>query len=262
MFTSEGLFTDVNGDPINATLFLGIPNQVSTANALTIIGTTATVRTALGWQPMGPVAHAASRDHVRIIRRSRAASDGFSLIEVIVAMSILMVGLLGLAQVFYFGMVIVGTSSAQLIAREKAREAIESVHTARDTRVITWAQIRNVGDAGLPGGLGANAAANGGGVLHQRRAVRCSQPARRPGRDRDDAGQEMTPGPDNTLGTADDIPLVGFTRQIAICDINGNPNLRQIAVTIRYNGSARGRQPAAHLHADHLHLELLVRTTP
>lgn len=45
MFTSEGSFTDVDGNPINASIFLGVPNQVSTANALTIIGTTATVRT-------------------------------------------------------------------------------------------------------------------------------------------------------------------------------------------------------------------------
>ena len=45
MFTSEGSFTDVNGNPINASVFLGVPNQVNTANALTIIGTTATVRT-------------------------------------------------------------------------------------------------------------------------------------------------------------------------------------------------------------------------
>ncbi len=45
MFTSEGSFTDVDGNPINASVFLGVPNQVSTANALTIIGTTATVRT-------------------------------------------------------------------------------------------------------------------------------------------------------------------------------------------------------------------------
>jgi prepilin-type N-terminal cleavage/methylation domain-containing protein len=44
LFTSEGSFTDRNGDPINATIFLGVPNQVTTANALTIIGTTATVR--------------------------------------------------------------------------------------------------------------------------------------------------------------------------------------------------------------------------
>ena len=27
LFTSEGSFTDVNGDPINATFFLGIPNR-------------------------------------------------------------------------------------------------------------------------------------------------------------------------------------------------------------------------------------------
>jgi prepilin-type N-terminal cleavage/methylation domain-containing protein len=45
MFTSEGSFTDVDGNPINASVFLGVPSQVSTANALTIIGTTATVRT-------------------------------------------------------------------------------------------------------------------------------------------------------------------------------------------------------------------------
>jgi prepilin-type N-terminal cleavage/methylation domain-containing protein len=45
MFTSEGSFVDVNGDPINATILLGIPNQRPTANALTIIGTTSAVRT-------------------------------------------------------------------------------------------------------------------------------------------------------------------------------------------------------------------------
>ena len=44
MFTSEGTFADVNGDPINATVLLGIVNQPQTANAVTIIGTTATLR--------------------------------------------------------------------------------------------------------------------------------------------------------------------------------------------------------------------------
>ncbi len=44
MFTSEGTFADVNGDPINATLLLGVANQPNTANAVTIIGTTATLR--------------------------------------------------------------------------------------------------------------------------------------------------------------------------------------------------------------------------
>jgi prepilin-type N-terminal cleavage/methylation domain-containing protein len=167
-----------------------------------------------------------------------ARDDGFSLIEVVVAMSLLMVGLLGLAQVFYFGLAIVGTSSAQLIAREKAREAIESVHTARDTRVITWAQIRNIDNPACLPAWGANLVSNPGG-----RFTTLEHPLLAAGPDglvatADDVGQEMTPGPDNTLGTADDVPLVGFRRQIAICDVTGNPNLRLIAVTISYPGSS------------------------
>ena len=44
MFTSEGMFTDANGDPTNATISLGVPNQASTATAITILGTTANIR--------------------------------------------------------------------------------------------------------------------------------------------------------------------------------------------------------------------------
>jgi prepilin-type N-terminal cleavage/methylation domain-containing protein len=169
-----------------------------------------------------------------------ARDDGFSLIEVVVAMSLLMVGLLGLAQVFYFGLAIVGTSSAQLIAREKAREAIESVHTARDTRVITWAQIRNVSAPACLPAWGANLVGNFNPLARFKTE---EHPLLAAGPDglvatNDDVGQEMTPGPDNTLGTADDVPLVGFRRQIAICDVTGNANLRLIAVTISYPGSS------------------------
>lgn len=169
--------------------------------------------------------------HLRLTR-----DDGFSLMEVVVALSLLMVGLLGLAQVFYFGMAIVSTSSAQLIAREKAREAIESVHTARDTRVITWAQIRNTGAPNCA--AWPNTTANGGGTFNN--GVQNLVAAGPDGLvyTADDAGQERLPGPDNILGTPDDVTLVGFTREIAICDINGNPNLRQISVTIGYPGSA------------------------
>jgi len=180
---------------------------------------------------MDPVASPAAPLH----RPDHGRSDGFSFIELIVALSILMVGLLGLAQVFYFGMAIVGTSSTQLIAREKAREAIESVHTARDTGVVTWAQIRNVTAPDCS--AWANTVTGSGG-----RFVTGQQNLLAAGPDglvatSDDAGVEMTPGPDNTLGTLDDVPIDGFTREVAICDVVGNANLRQIAVTIRYNGS-------------------------
>jgi prepilin-type N-terminal cleavage/methylation domain-containing protein len=161
------------------------------------------------------------------------SEDGFSLIELMVALSILMVGLLGLAQVFYFGLAIVGTSSAQLIAREKAREAIESVHTARDTRTITWAQIRNA-TAPDCSAWPTTTATGGGTFLTAEHALQEAGPDGLVATG-DDTGTEKTPGPDNLLGTSDDVPLQGFRRQVVICDIG--TNLRQIAVTIRYNGS-------------------------
>jgi hypothetical protein len=132
--------------------------------------------------------------------------------------------------VFAMGLTHLASSSPSLIAREKAREAVESVHTARDSRLITWAEINNV--------------ANGG------KFVSGAQPLRRSGRDgivntEDDAAAEMEtarkPGPDGLLGTADDrfLSLGDFTRQIEISpvlDVNGvaNPTLRQIRVTVRY----------------------------
>ncbi len=152
--------------------------------------------------------------------------EGFTLLETIVAMSILSVGLLGLAQVFVLGMQHMSTSTANLIAREKAREAVESVHTARDTRTITWAQIRNV---------------SAGGVF-----VDGEQPLYAAGEDglvntADDvtAGLETLrdPGRDGTLGTADDVltPLAGFTRRIEIRELNPvNTALREVVITITY----------------------------
>jgi prepilin-type N-terminal cleavage/methylation domain-containing protein len=183
---------------------------------------------------------------------------GFSLIEVVIAMSILVVGLLGLAQVFYLGMVNASTSSAQLIAREKAREAIESVHTARDTRTIAWSAIRNAAAPTCTPIVAAGAqpavafTAAGGGVF-----LNGEQPLRQPGADglvntADDAaaGPEelpgangrFDPGPPVIPRTAanDDIAITDFWREIIICDVN--PDLRQIQVSVRYRVGAQERR--------------------
>lgn len=166
-----------------------------------------------------------------------SSESGFSLLEMMVAMSLLAIGLLGMAQVFYMGMSIVGTSSAQLIAREKAREAIESVHTARDTKIITWAEIRNTAAPGTCTAAGL-AAGPGGGTFVEAPAGAMSAA----GPDglvntADDVGDEVLPGPDGRLNTADDVPLVGFTRRVTICDVTGNANLRQITVVVGFPGS-------------------------
>ncbi len=99
-------------------------------------------------------------------RRTGASDAGFSLIETMIAMAILATGLLSLAGVFIMGLNHLSSSSASLIAREKAREAVESVHTARDTRVITWCQIYNVSSA-----RGAACAAAPAGVFWMVRSL-------------------------------------------------------------------------------------------
>jgi len=171
---------------------------------------------------------------------------GFSLIETLIAMAILATGLLSLAGVFIMGLGHLAGSSGALIAREKAREAVESVHTARDTRVISWCQIYNVDST-------RGAACNGkpAGVF-----LSGQQPLYKAGVDGlvntvDDnaAGMEksLNPGRDNILGTSDDVmtDLTGFTREIQISEIvtNGvaNPNLRQLRVRIRYGRMVRNQ---------------------
>jgi len=153
---------------------------------------------------------------------------GFSLVETLVATGILATGLLSLAGVFSLGMLHLAGSSSNLIAREKAREAVESVHTARDTKTITWSQIRNVAD---------------GGVF-----LKEPQPLRKPGLDglvntADDAAdvmeEQLGPGKDNVLGTADDVhyPLTQFTREVVIVESLGplgEDTLRKLTVKVTY----------------------------
>lgn len=45
MFTSEGTFVDANGDPMNGTLFMAVPDVPNTARAVTFFGPTALLRT-------------------------------------------------------------------------------------------------------------------------------------------------------------------------------------------------------------------------
>ena len=163
------------------------------------------------------------RHHTLAAGDRRRTEDGFSLLEVTIAMLILTVALLGLAQAFYLGMTHMSTSSANLIAREKAREAVESVHTARDTGIITWAQISNAPTGVFLAGLLPLTSPGDDGLVNTT----------------DDGAVESLrePGPDGVLGNGDDrtIPLSGFRRQIEILELNPvNPDLREVRVTIVY----------------------------
>jgi prepilin-type N-terminal cleavage/methylation domain-containing protein len=172
-------------------------------------------------------------------KSAKSSQRGFSIIEVMISAAILTVGIV--AVIGGFGAAITATQYAQydLIARQKALQAMESIYTARNTQQISFAQIANIGSGGIFT-VGPTKLLNAGpdGIVNT--ADDTNYPASGPC----PAGPEcmVLPGPDGILGTADDtaLGLTGFTRQIQINKVfeadgvTVNPNLKQIVVTVTY----------------------------
>ena len=123
------------------------------------------------------------------------------LMETLFSMGVMSVGLLALAAVFSRGMLQLQGGSNLPIAKQKAVKAIESVFTSRDTRIISWAEVRNQQDNGI--------------------FLDGPQPIRVPGDDElvntDDDGpieQMILPGPDGLIGTADAVAEAGGMTRI------------------------------------------------
>lgn len=184
----------------------------------------------------------------KIIRKNRAMKErsserGFSLVEVLFAAVILMVGLLSMVAVFGYAIAATQTVQEDQIAKQKAQEMLENIFTARDTQQITFAQIANT-----PGGIfvqgfnpildtGPDGLAGTGDDIPFNPAVTGCPSGINPG------GVECIklPGPDGMLGTPDDTYMVlgNFQRRIQIAswlnpDGTINPNLKQITVTVQY----------------------------
>ena len=151
----------------------------------------------------------------------RGSEAGFSLAETIVAIGVLSVGALGLAGVFAQGLQKTIGSPAELVASQKAAEAIESVFSVRDSHMVPWAELRNEVDGGIfLDGPQPLRVAGADGVLNTA--------------DDGDVESVVLPGRDQMLGTADDITerLDLFTREIRIVDLSAE--LRSVTVTIHY----------------------------
>ncbi len=152
---------------------------------------------------------------------------GFTFIEVLIALCVLTFGVLSLVSVFTQGLRASYQTQLQYIAQQKAQESLETIFTARDTKLLAWAQINNVSK---------------GGVFKDGPQPLCSSgPDGLFGTDDDITTQPdvitIGPGPDGAFGTADDVVInlnPWMTRTIAIIPAPNTPNLNQITITINW----------------------------
>lgn len=180
---------------------------------------------------------------IGVTMRKHSSASGFSLIETVIAMGVLATGMLGAAAVMSAGMQGVSSSPRDLIAIQKATEAIESVFSARDSHVLTWSQIRNVkGVSGSDNGVfldGPQSLVLAGPDGLVNTADDASQPGE----------SFLLPGKDQMLGTSDDTTqtLTDYTREIKIADVagevdvNGICMLRSITVNVIYQSGPTKR---------------------
>src|SRR6267378_236138 len=141
---------------------------------------------------------------------TKHSEAGITLIEVMISSLFLTIALLSVAMSMGQGIAATYTTQEQLIAKQKAQEALESVMMARNTQEIGFAQIQSVASGGI--------------------FVAGFQPIENMGNDgipntADDAGpvESITfPGVDGVLGTGDDVTvsLSGYKRQITISTVN------------------------------------------
>jgi type II secretory pathway pseudopilin PulG len=165
-------------------------------------------------------------------RQNLAHEQGFGLIEALIATVILVVGLTALAALFAQSLTFLQSTREDLVAKQKATEALEGVYSARNDASVGFAAIQNKAAGGIfndgfqplfvPGANGIVGTTSDTGTLES----------------------ETLPGPDGIMGTADDItvPLINMQRQILIQpvtnpDLSVSADLRQITVTIRVNSS-------------------------
>jgi prepilin-type N-terminal cleavage/methylation domain-containing protein len=152
---------------------------------------------------------------------------GFTLMEVLISMFVLTVGLVSMLGVFATAMAATQSAQQDMLAKQLAQQAMETIYTARETANLTWDEIQNVGGPGSPGifrtGLQAIKQPGTDGIYGSIN-------------DGGSAPQTMTlPGPDGVVGTADDtiVGLSNYQRSISVVN-TASADLRSIAITIQY----------------------------
>jgi type II secretory pathway pseudopilin PulG len=181
--------------------------------------------------------------------KPQADQEGFSLIEAMIAIAVMTVGILAVVGSLTFAMAAVQNGEYDLIARQKALEAMESIYTARNSQQpgFSFGSINNVASGGIfKNGAQPLLCAGPDGMVGTTDDVPCQTAAGATC----PSGVEcmVLPGPDGILGTADDVTmsLGNFTRTITISQVllpdgTVNENMVAVTVTVSYNHNGATR---------------------
>jgi hypothetical protein len=155
------------------------------------------------------------------------------MLEMIVAMVIMMVGLLSLAQVLGYALSVSNRGRGVTNTKLLVVSTLEQMENLRNTGQLTYGQIANVGNVDNTG-----ASFNFAGFQTGFQPV------------------SINPGPDGIFGTADDPSgssqvRAGFQQQIAITSLD--TNLKKVEVTLQYTdagGATRTLKGTSYLNND------------
>ena len=174
------------------------------------------------------------------INAENQTDSGFSLLETVIAGTLLAIGLLGVASAIGYAMVASNHGRSITNAKLLAVSILEQMETLRDTGNLTFRQIANVGQVDNTGATKNFVGFQAGS----------QQVSTNPGPDGifGTADDLIDAGPDRIFGTADDyvnpsLAIVGVTRQIEITSLSSS--FKKIRVTINYPASGGIRQLVA-----------------
>jgi|SRR5579859_433402 len=185
--------------------------------------------------------------------RSKAATSdqGFTLVEVLISMVILVVGLLMMLALFTKGLSTTQFANAGLIAKQKAHEQLEAIYAARNNG-LPWDKIEN---SGTGNGIFLNGfqplyrvvegAADDASVLGSVQSFNAPYSPPPPA-----VAPPCCPSiPDffiarDAAGNFSQVALPAgiYSRQIVIVDDNNDPNLKHITVTVNVGLPGMGTQ--------------------
>lgn len=193
-------------------------------------------------------ANSPNNDMTSATRKQLSSEAGITILEMVAAMMVLTVGLLGLAASIGYAVTVSNRGRNLTNTKLVAVSLLEQMETLRNTEQLTFGQIANAGAVD-------NSAAtwNFAGFPTGYQLL-----SKNPGPDgifgtTDDF---ISPGADNVYGTADDftdtsLALAGYSREIVISNLS--TNLKRVQVTVRYpdgGGQLRSLVAVSYLNHD------------